>query len=276
MNKVDFAVIFSVEKANPNGDPINGNTPRQDLDGYGEVSDVCIKRKIRNRLQEMGEEILMKENTWKKTDPYRSVAARVDADEELAKLESAGDIEGFATRACKKWIDVRAFGQVFAYTGKKNVSIGVRGPVSIQYARSVQPIIVREIGITKSLNSSAESNKKDSSTMGHRYIVDKASYVFCGSIFPQLAELTGFTDEDKDKIKKCLLRLFDNDGSVARPSGSMIIQEVYWWEHNCRSGQYPSGKVHHSLKIEPSEEYPYYKATLEDLDGLVPEIYGGW
>lgn len=119
-HKIDFAVVLSVTKANPNGDPLNGNRPRQNYDGYGEISDVALKRKIRNRLQDMGEAIFVQSND-RKSDEYGSLRERADANVELAKILKAKTVsgEGFARIACAEWIDVRSFGQVFAFKADK-------------------------------------------------------------------------------------------------------------------------------------------------------------
>src|SRR5690625_4009047 len=115
-NKIDFAVVLSVEKANPNGDPLNGNRPRQNYNGHGEISDVAIKRKIRNRLLDMGEKIFVQSND-KKVDNFTSLRERAEANETLAKImkDKNRSSEEFATVACEEWIDVRSFGQVFAF-----------------------------------------------------------------------------------------------------------------------------------------------------------------
>lgn len=133
-HKIDFAVILSVTKANPNGDPLNGNRPRQNYDGYGEISDVAIKRKIRNRLQDMGEKIFVQSDD-RKIDPYKSLRERAEAHPELAKMLKGKNSspEEFAQIACHEWIDVRSFGQVFAFKGS-DLSVGVRGPVSIHHS----------------------------------------------------------------------------------------------------------------------------------------------
>ncbi|WP_100330629.1 type I-C CRISPR-associated protein Cas7/Csd2 [Bacillus xiapuensis] len=281
-HKIDFAVILTVNKANPNGDPLNGNRPRQNYDGYGEISDVAIKRKIRNRLQDMGEAIFVQSND-RTTDQFKSLKERAEAVEELQKIlkskESSPD--AFATLACQTWLDVRSFGQVFAFkgSGKGNgVSVGVRGPVSIHTATSVDPIDITSMQITKSVNSEP-GKEKSSDTMGMKHRVDFGVYVFYGSINTQLAEKTGFTLEDAEKIKQALVTLFENDASAARPEGSMEVNKVYWWEHNSKLGQYSSAKVHRSLTISSKVEEPKslddYTITLQELDGLRAEAIDG-
>lgn len=224
-HKIDFAVLLTVTKANPNGDPLNGNRPRQNYDGYGEISDVAIKRKIRNRLQDMGEAIFVQSND-RQSDEYSSLRERADGNEELKAItkEKQKNNDDYAEVACRTWIDVRSFGQVFAFKGgsSKGVSVGVRGPVSIQTAVSATPIDISSMQITKSVNSEP-GNGRGSDTMGMKHRVDFGLYRFNGSINTQLAEKTGFTIEDAEKIKEALLSLFENDASSARPEGSMEV-----------------------------------------------------
>ncbi|WP_127585640.1 type I-C CRISPR-associated protein Cas7/Csd2 [Paenibacillus koleovorans] len=282
--KVDFAVVLSVTKANPNGDPLNGNRPRQNYDGYGEVSDVAIKRKIRNRLQDVGESIFVQSND-RKSDAHNSLRERADANAELEKIlkSKTASNDDFARIACQEWIDVRSFGQVFAFKGDKadkggGVSVGVRGPVSIHTATSIDPIDITSMQITKSVNSEPGS-ARGSDTMGMKHRVDTGVYVFYGSINTQLAEKTGFTNEDAWKIKQALLTLFENDLSSARPDGSMEVHKVYWWEHTSKLGQYSSAKVHRSLIWERLKDEPKgfgdYSFTVLQLDGLKVEILDG-
>lgn len=250
--KIDFTVVFTVKDANPNGDPLNGNRPRQDYNGFGEVSDVAIKRKLRNRLQDLGQAIFVQsqDNT---IDGFGSLRERADGNEELKKIKK--DRETYALIANQTWFDVRAFGQVFAFKGGKNegVSVGVRGPVSIQSAKSLEQISINSMQITKSVNSEP-GDKKGSDTMGMKHKVDYGVYKFSGSINPQLAEKTGFSYEDAQLIKQALETLFENDASSARPEGSMEVRNVYWWEHDSKLGQLSSAQVHRALKVELTGE----------------------
>lgn len=284
--KIDFALIFTVKKANPNGDPLNGNRPRVDYEGYGEVSDVCLKRKLRNRLQDMGEDIFVQsDSNRKKGDTFRSLKDRFENNAEIK--EAANDREKQVNIACRTWYDVRAFGQVFAFKkGKKSednegsdsVSIGVRGPVSIQSAVSLAPVDIFSQQITKSVNLETEKDpdKKGSDTMGMKHRVEFGVYVSYGSINYQLAERTGFSDEDAKKLLAALRTLFVNDESSARPAGSMKVEKVVWWEHNCKNGQYASGDVHESIdiQIDLSIKKPVVKIKKK-LEGLEPKIFDG-
>ena len=287
-HKIDFAVVLTVRNANPNGDPLNGNRPRQNYDGYGEISDVCIKRKIRNRLQDMGQSILVQSDE-RRNDSFRSIKDRVDNNEELQKYAKGKTKDNFmySKIACESWVDVRSFGQVFAFGKEGNddaISIGIRGPVSIHTAVSLAPIDITSMQITKSVNSTTnkkDPNKKTPDTMGMKHRVDFGVYVFYGSINTQLAENTGFTIKDSEKIKESLITLFENDTSSARPDGSMEVNKVFWWEHNTKIGQYSSAKVHRSLDIQLKEgkneakSFEDYEITLHELEGLEVVEYDG-
>ena len=290
-NKIDFAVILSVTNANPNGDPLNGNRPRINYDGFGEISDVCIKRKIRNRLMEAGYDVFVQSDDIR-NDDYRSLKARADGELKGVKM---GDENKYREAVCKKWLDVRAFGQVFAYKAKgdakkkkkesgdeeleqnddKAVSIGIRGPVSIHPAFSVDPVNVSSLQITKSVNGEGDGTKRGSDTMGMKHRVDYGLYTFFGSMNPQLSVKTGFSDEDAEAIKNALVNLFQNDASSARPEGSMEVNKIYWWKHNCRNGQYSSARVHRSLRI--SKDSGRYNITInnDDIPGLALEEIPG-
>jgi CRISPR-associated protein Csd2 len=170
-------------------------------------------------------------------------------------------------------MDVRSFGQVFAFKGD-DLSVGVRGPVSIHPAYSITPIDAESIQITKSVNS-ITGDKKSSDTMGMKHTVPFGLYVTYGSINCQLAEKTGFTDADAELIKQSLATLFENDVSSARPDGSMEVVKLIWWRHDNKSGQYSSAKVHRSLKVTATTEFPKsvddYEIAIEPTDGLAAE-----
>lgn len=270
--KIDFMGVIVAEDCNPNGDPLNGNRPRIDMDGYGEMTDVCIKRKIRNRLQDMGEEIFIRMEE-RADDGCMSLNARQNSFKELSdeiKKKRKADIEKCKRLACEKWMDVRAFGQVFAFKGEE-ATFNVRGPVSLTLARTIDTITIKEYLITKSANGS-DADGKDSSTMGRRYCVDRGVYVFRGSMFPELAKKTGFSDNDADKIKNAILTLMENDASGSRPSGSIALDRLFWWEHDERKRQKPSAKVFRSVRFYPTDSYPYYEYDIVS-DGMEPEIY---
>lgn len=275
-NKIDFMAIVNVNNANSNGDPLNGNRPRQTMDGYGEISDVCLKRKLRNRLQDMGEAIFVQSDD-RCDDECRSLAERAKANEGIAEALKNKDAESYKNVATSTWFDVRAFGQVFAFKGE-STSVGIRGPVTIHPAFSIAPIDIESTQITKSVNGET-SDKKASDTMGMKHRVTHGLYVIKGSISPQLAETTGFTEEDAEKVKEALRTIFVNDASSARPDGSMELVKLYWCKHNCKIGQYSSAKVHRMLEITSTCDMPRslndYSITLNILEGLeIEEVEG--
>jgi len=285
--KIDFAIIMSVKNANPNGDPLNGNRPRTDYEGLGEMTDVCLKRKIRDRLVERY--VLLKNRDEKEGHAVfvQTDDRKIDGETSL-RNRAESEINGLGKKAfganakkdetaklaCEKWFDVRAFGQVFAF-GKGNdadgVSIPVRGPVTIQSAFSIEPVSVSSTQITKSVNGEGDGTKRSSDTMGMKHRVDGGIYVTYGSMNPQLAERTGFSDDDAMVIKEILPRIFENDASSARPEGSMEVIKVFWWQHKSKSGDYSSAKVHRSLKVNPDGSY-----IIESLNGLATEEIDGF
>ena len=247
-HKIDFLALVSVTKANGNGDPLNGNRPRVDYNGIGEISDVCIKRKIRNRMQDMGYAIFVQSDD-RCDDGFRSLSERA-----AAATAGIKDREAYAQLACEKWMDVRSFGQVFAFKKEKNgVSVGVRGPVSIHQALSLSPVEVESLQITKSVNGEP-GEKRASDTMGMKHRVERGVYVTYGSINVQPAEKTGFGEEDAQALKEALRTIFRNDATAARPDGSMEVVKLIWWEHNCPNGQYSAAKVHRSVQIEAGKD----------------------
>ncbi|MEG0597938.1 MAG: type I-C CRISPR-associated protein Cas7/Csd2 [Oscillospiraceae bacterium] len=278
-HKIDFAAILTVNHANPNGDPLNGNRPREGYDGIGEISDVCIKRKLRNRMMDLGLPVFVQSDD-RKIDGYKSLRDRANGQSALKKAEKEKNSEVYAKVACELWADVRSFGQLFAVkdkqnkaekkeSGEKGLSIGIRGPVSLHPAFSIAPIEIIETQITKSVNGTTEDGR-GSDTMGMKYRVDRSVYVLFGSISCQLAEKTGFTEED---AKTCLNTLFENDLSSARPEGSMEVAETFWWTHNCKAGQYSTAQIHRAMTVNPIDAAPYYEVDLRPLDGLALDHY---
>ncbi|MGM9591144.1 MAG: type I-C CRISPR-associated protein Cas7/Csd2 [Oscillospiraceae bacterium] len=275
-NKIDFVALVSVNMANSNGDPLNGNRPRTDYDGFGEISDVCIKRKLRNRMQDKGEKIFVQSDD-RCDDGFESLASRANS-----VLKGIKGRKEFAEKACSTWTDVRSFGQVFAFSGLDIKSLGVRGPVSVHQAVSVSPVDIESMQITKSVSGEKKDGKeKSSDTMGTKHFVRFGLYKIKGSVNVQLAEKTGFSEDDAVLLKECLRTLFVNDSSSARPDGSMEVFKLYWWQHNCKEGQYSAAKVHNSVRVELKDgvivptSVDDYNCYVDELDGLKPEIIDG-
>ena len=277
-NKIDFIAIVQANYCNPNGDPLCENRPRTDSNGFGIITDTCIKRKIRNRLQDAGYPIFVQMDE-RATDGYKSLADR-------AKGESGNgkDKKAFLDKANEMYMDVRSFGQVFAFSGKNSVSINVTGPVSLHIARSVAPVEIIDAQITKTVNnetSEKDPDKKASDTMGMKHFITHGLYVIKGAMNVQRAEKTGFSEDDANAILEALRTLFVNDATAARPDGSMEVCKLYVWRHNCKDGQYPSVKIHNSLTIAPKDpdslpkSIEDYDIVLTELPGITPEVLDG-
>ena len=286
-NRIDFAVVFSVDRANPNGDPIDGNRPRQLSDGRGEVTDVCLKRKIRNRLEELGETILIKSadkctKHWPDpTDASKMIPEpSTVADRYQYSVNNGKALKGLTEedieKGLKAFIDVRLFGQVYAFVDKSNGE-HTRGAVSITSAISACPIEINETQITKSI-SNTEKDKKGSDTMGMKYNVPFGVYQFFGSVSGRIAEENFVTQADLDLLKKALCTLFQNDASTARPYGSMNIERVVWYEHDSVDGQVRPDEVKAALNVKPKDgvDNPTclndYVFVIRELPGLKIEV----
>lgn len=259
-HKIDFTVVISVHSCNPNGDPQNDNRPRTMLLGTEErglISNTCITRKIRNTMQAFGEKILF--IPCNMNDGCDSVEARVAG---IAKGMKEPTKEMLQKKLCADYIDLRTFGGLIFLKNTlkeaKNIpNCKVRGPVTIQESLSVHPIEIYEKQITKSENGL--QSKKDeigSDRMGYQYLIPYGCYVINGSINALLAAQTGFTTEDANKLKLYLQNLFVADASAARPEGSMVVENVIWWEHKSKLGDVPSHRLFKSVHVIPTVNTP--------------------
>ena len=246
------------------------------MDGYGEITDVCIKRKIRNRWMEMGEKVFVQPES-EAIDGCKNLHDRFDSCKKLkAEIDKKkkADVDLCKKLACENWIDVRSFGQVFPFKGV-DISFGVRGPVSIRYARSLSPIDVVSSQITKSTNTEPGEGG-EASTMGMKHQVRYAVYKVMGSIHPQLADKTGFSQEDAEKLKEALLTLFDGDSSAARPDGSIEVRKMYWWQQESRTPSITSAKIQRGFQVKSLEQpnsFEDYEISWNVEDCVDPEIY---
>lgn len=281
--KIDFIMTIVVNGANPNGDPLAGNMPRTDSEGYGEISDVCIKRKIRNRFQDMGNEIFVKSKE-RTDDGYKSLEARYNG-----ILKNEKDEKEIIKRMCSEWLDVRTFGQVVTYNNK---SIAIRGPVSISISKSLEPISINSMQIVKSTNgqdskkNGGEEKEKTSDTMGTKHYVEFGTYIVHGAVNCFFAEKVGYTKNDVDVLKEALRTLFINDASSARPEGSMEVKDIFWFEHSCKIGNVSSAKIREAIVWDVScsekNKYEGYKVHIDkekikkfESKGLTVEVFEG-
>lgn len=286
-NKVDFLMTIEVRNANPNGDPLAGNMPRIDSLGYGIISDVCIKRKVRNRMQDQfkendlgeGYDIFVKAND-RIDDDYKSLEKRYKA-----YFNKEKDNEVIEKSMNKKWIDVRSFGQVVTFN--KN-SIGIRGPVSISISKSLDPVITETMQIVRSTNGKDAGEKRSSDTMGSKNFIDYGVYLVQGSVNSFYSERTGFDEKDLEILKEALRTLFINDVSSARPDGSMEVKEIYWFTHSNKLGNVSSSKIKQLVNYDELDinntnpSYEDYNFRLDDKKlneykdkGLTLEIIEG-
>ncbi len=239
MNKIDFVLLFDACDANPNGDPDAGNMPR--LDGetqHGLVTDVCLKRKVRNYVQltkpdVSGYEIYVKEKAVLNAQHARAY------DSLGLKPGAKGVADAARVWMCKNFFDIRTFGAVMT----TEVNCGqVRGPVQLSFARSIDPIVTSEISVTRC----AVTNEKDvdkERTMGRKYTIPYGLYMAKGTVNPFLAEQTGFGEEDVQLLIEALTHLFDFDASAARPAGSMAVRKLILFLHDSQLGNAPAHKL---------------------------------
>lgn len=261
-HRIDFLAFLSVSCANPNGDPLCGGRPRTDRDSYGIITDVSIKRRLRDRLAAMGEPILI---TPQASDSD-CIAKRISSVNPLSSAE-----------LCRRFFDVRAFGQVLALKRCPISTESIRGAVSISHAISLHPTDIIDLPITRCINANF-SHKRGSDTMGFKSIVRYALYEIKGTINTHYAARNGFTNSDAAKLKQALLTLYDDDICAARPAGSMTIEQLYMWEHRTAHGDYPMhavfGTVEARLRqgIERPLCFDDYVITEQPLPGLTPAI----
>ncbi|PKN68278.1 MAG: type I-C CRISPR-associated protein Cas7/Csd2 [Deltaproteobacteria bacterium HGW-Deltaproteobacteria-12] len=273
-SRVDFVLVFSVDNANPNGDPGYDNRPRMDdHTGKGFMTDVCLKRKIRNRI-EMMKELKDGYDIWVRSGTYlrKTVENAIEIirkEKEYEKLKTDKEKADYEKRRlCEQFFDIRAFGGVLTFdsesageegqvkttTKTKSKVSQIRGPVSIQYAKSVAPIIVEDDEITRVCPTQFDKNKPEKQTeMGRKKRVPFAVYVAKGSVSARLAEGekgTGFSNADLQLLKDALKTLFLNDESTARPIGSMIMQKGIFFTNTAKDGDEAVHKTLERLKVE--------------------------
>lgn len=264
MNKIDFILLFDAKDANPNGDPDGGNLPRVDAEtGHGLVTDVCLKRKIRNyvmltRHNAPPYEIYVRENAILNNQHQRSYTALETSGKKATPEEARAWM-------CSNFFDIRTFGAVMT-TG---VNCGqVRGPVQLSFSRSFDEVTPAEIAVTRcAVTKEADSTKER--TIGRKFTVPYALYMAKGTVNPFLAEQTGFSDADLDVLIEALTHMFDFDASSARPAGSMAVRKLILFRHNSQLGNAPAHKLYEVLQVskKPGVEFPRsisdYEITLD-------------
>ena len=286
-HRYDFVMFFDVANGNPNGDPDAGNMPRLDPEtGHGLVTDVCLKRKIRNYVEltknnQPGFEIYVREKAILNQQHARAHEARklTSAQAKAAEPEKKASKSGSSANEaeavdearawmCRNFYDIRTFGAVMSTA----IDCGqVRGPVQLAFARSLDPIVPREITITRmavTTEQEAEKQKGGNRTMGHKFIIPYALYRVHGFISAPLAEKTGFSEQDLDLMWQALQNMFEHDHSASR--GEMALRKLLVFKHSDRLGQAPAQKLFELIKAEragvhdaPPRSFNDYQITVE-------------
>lgn len=281
-NRYDFVILFDVENGNPNGDPDAGNMPRIDPEtGYGLVTDVCLKRKIRNYVETLKEDapdadnyrIYVKEGVpLNRSDAEALEHNGLAPKDDLKKAKKSDpDIDRkLRDYMCEHFYDIRTFGAVMTTFVKGALNCGqVRGPVQLSFARSVDPIVPQEVTITRvAITTEADAEKKNSE-MGNKHIVPYGLYRAEGYVSANLArKTTGFSEEDLQLLWQAILNMFENDHSAAR--GKMAVRELIVFKHDSELGNAPAYKlfdtvtVAHKAEVVAPRSYRDYTVTVAD------------
>ena len=276
-NRYDFVILFDVENGNPNGDPDAGNMPRIDPEtGYGLVTDVCLKRKIRNYVEDLKEEapgyrIYVKEGVpLNRSDAEALTAVGVSGDLKAAKKADPDIDKKLRDFMCSNFYDIRTFGAVMTTFVKGALNCGqVRGPVQLNFARSIDPIVPQEVTITRvAITTEADAEKKGTE-MGRKHIVPYALYRAEGYVSANLArKTTGFSEDDLQLLWQAILNMFENDHSAAR--GKMAVRELIVFKHDSELGCAPAYKLFQKVQVKPVEgvevprKYGDYVVSVSD------------
>ena len=276
-NRYDFVVLFDVENGNPNGDPDAGNMPRIDPEtGHGLVTDVCLKRKIRNYVETVKEDaenfrIYVKDQVpLQRSDAEALSHYKVGSDLKAAKKDDPALDAKLRDFMCQNFYDIRTFGAVMTTFVKGNLNCGqVRGPVQLGFARSVDPIVPQEVTITRiAITTEADAEKKGTE-MGRKYIVPYGLYRAEGYVSANLArKTTGFSQQDLDLLWQAILNMFENDHSAAR--GKMAVRELIVFRHDSELGNAPAYKLFDAVHVQRNEGvaaarcYQDYTVTVDN------------
>lgn len=282
-NRYEFVILFDVENGNPNGDPDAGNMPRIDPEtGYGLVTDVCLKRKIRNYVEtvkegETGFDIYIREDVpLNRSDnkAYEHLGVNDKTVKELKKKDPEADVK-IRDFMCQNFFDIRTFGAVMTTFVKASLNCGqVRGPVQIGFARSIDPIISQEVTITRVAITTEKDAENKSTEMGRKNIVPYALYRAEGYISANLArKVTGFSEEDLELLWEAIINMFEHDHSAAR--GKMAVRELIVFKHSKELGDCPAYRLFDSVEVRRKGEIEFprkYKDYIIDIhEEMIPD-----
>lgn len=289
-NRYEFVVLFDVENGNPNGDPDSGNMPRIDPEsGLGLLTDVCLKRKIRNYVETVKEDakgykIYIKEDVpLNRSDREACESLGITETEDkkvteaLKKLKKSDKDVDIKLRdyMCDNFYDIRTFGAVMTTFVKASLNCGqVRGPVQLGFARSIDPIVSQEVTITRVAITTEKDAENKSTEMGRKNIVPYGLYRVEGYISANLArKVTGFSEEDIDLLWEAIINMFENDHSAAR--GKMAVRELIVFKHSKELGDCPAYKLFDAVEVRKKEEieYPrkYQDYTVQIHEEMIPD-----
>ena len=275
-NRYDFVMLFDVENGNPNGDPDAGNLPRIDPEsGYGLVTDVCLKRKIRNYVElvkesEPGYRIYVKEGVplnRSDNEAYQSIGVTDKSVKEAKKKDPDIDLK-IRNYMCDNFFDIRTFGAVMTTFVKAALNCGqVRGPVQLGFAKSIDPVISQEVTITRVAITTEKDAEEKKTEIGRKSIIPYALYRTEGYVSANLArKVTGFSEEDLELLWQAIINMFENDHSAAR--GNMAVRELIVFKHDSELGNCPAYKlfdavdVHRKDGVICARKYSDYEVTL--------------
>ena len=269
-NRYDFVMLFDVENGNPNGDPDAGNSPRVDAEtGYGYITDVCLKRKIRNYV-ELRREGVPGFNILIKPDRFLNAKFTEAYEKEGLALKNKGknpdDVLKARDYMCRNYFDVRAFGAVMS-TGEDPCGI-VRGPVQINFARSLSPINIQDVTITRQARTTEERKETGETEMGRKSMIPYALYRAEGYVSAALAnKISGLSEEDVNLLWEAIMNMFENDHSAAR--GKMCMRKLYVFKHSNVLGNCPSHILFDKIKVSLKQELP--PRAFEDYEVMVDD-----
>lgn len=279
-NRYDFVILFDVENGNPNGDPDAGNMPRVDPEtGLGLVTDVCLKRKIRNYIETVKEDtqgfrIYIKDGVpLNRSDAEAYIALDVSEKDIKEEKKSNPDLDRtIRDWMCANFYDIRTFGAVMTTFIKAALNCGqVRGPVQLGFAQSVEPVVPQEVTITRVAITTETDAEKKGTEMGHKFIIPYGLYRCEGYVSANLArKSTGFSEDDLKLLWEAILNMFENDHSAAR--GKMAVRELIIFKHDSELGCAPAWKLFDAVKITrvdsdstvPARSYHDYQIVIEE------------
>lgn len=275
-NRYEFMILFDVENGNPNGDPDAGNLPRIDPEsGYGLVTDVCLKRKIRNYVElvkesEPGYRIYVKEGVplnRSDNEAYQSIGVTDKSVKEAKKKDPDIDLK-IRNYMCDNFFDIRTFGAVMTTFVKAALNCGqVRGPVQLGFSKSIDPVISQEVTITRVAITTEKDAEEKKTEIGRKSIIPYALYRTEGYVSANLArKVTGFSEEDLELLWQAIINMFENDHSAAR--GNMAVRELIVFKHDSELGNCPAYKLFDAVDVHRKEgvicarKYSDYEVTL--------------